>query len=109
MKRLAPLAALFVLACQHEMPRPLPPAPVDVVKATLPLATRCGAAERIGPDPDYAATNEKIRDVPHKGALDALTDQQVIENLYYEVNILLLDRLQRIRRDFIKSQAIASC
>jgi hypothetical protein len=104
------IGALMLAGCQHGMPtREEPPPPVLVVTAKVPLATRCGAAERIGPEPDYAATDAKILDVPHKGPIERLSDQQVIENLYYEVNILSLDRLQRIRRDFIKSQAIASC
>lgn len=113
MKHCLPIGiSLFLAACATDTPPepmgPLMPA-VETQPVNLPVPARCGAAEKLGPEPQYAATAEALRAVPHPGPWETLTDRQKLENWLHVTKLQTIEINQRAARQRDTIAVVSAC
>ena len=106
--RLWKLSALLltVLSACSSMPPSKPEPIIRVQRVEVPVRVPCTTKEMLGPEPDYADSNEALKDVPFPTPMGGADD---LANWFYHTKLLLAGRLQRIERDREKTIALEGC
>lgn len=105
MRPVLALVALALSACATA-PQPIPVPPVRVERVDIPIHVACAAKSELGPEPEYADSDEALMDLP---LTMAMTPEEWIVNWFYLTKQLTSGRLQRIKRDREKSVVLDKC
>jgi hypothetical protein len=114
MKKAIIALALLLAGCAAVAP---PEAKVEIKTANIAVGLHC--KPKVGPDPAYPDTAATLAAVPHPDAVarlqmkdnardvTALVDE--LDNLGYQIKLLLEGRNARIQRDGEKTAALKGC
>lgn len=104
---LMPLVALLLASCgTTQMTRPDPVPPVDIRRSTVAVHVPCAAKEKLGPEPEYEDSDERLRDIPFPMAM---TQNEWEANWFYQTKQLVAGRKQHIKRDQEKDAILKDC